>query len=795
MQFSERWLRSQIDPKISTAELADRLTMCGLEVEACVPVAPPLDAVVVAQVLAVERHPGADRLNVCQVDAGEAAPRTIVCGAPNVRVGMRVPCALPGAQLPGGVRIATALVRGVESSGMLCSARELGLSDDHGGLLDLGPDAPVGNRFADWYELDDHIFTIKLTPNRADCLSVLGVAREVHALTGAALRMPDVTPVPSGNDQRYPVRISSSACGRFTGRVIRGVNPAAPTPAWMRRCLERAGQRPISALVDVTNYVMLELGRPLHVYDLDKLHGTIDVRMGQAGEQLDLLNGQTVTVGPDVLCICDDRGPIGLAGIMGGESTKADDASVNVLLESAFFEPAAIAGRSRHFNFTSDASHRFERGVDFNNNIDGIERATRLILQICGGSAGPVDDQIVRLPTRVPVAMRTARARRVIGVAISDDEMFALLTRLGLAPKVTSAGVIAIDPPSYRFDLVIEEDVIEEVARLYGFDRIPAEPPQAPARMLPVSETHRSQYALRAHMADAGYQEVINFSFVDAAWERDLTASGDAAIALLNPIASQLSTLRTSLIGGLIATLKFNLNRGATRARVFEIGRAFMRDASVADAPLSVAGICQPQRIAAAACGPLDEELWGNTRRSVDFFDLKGDLEALCAPLVPRFTAASHPALHPGRSARVELDGKAIGWVGELHPRWVQAYQLQLVPVVFELDVEPLQRVPFPGYGEISRFPAVVRDVAVLVDEAVPAQDMLDDLSACQLDGVSHLSLFDLYRGSGVPAGRKSLAFRVVMQDTERTLTDAQADDVRNKIVVRLALKFGAIQR
>ncbi len=795
MQFSEHWLRSMVDPDLTTEALSDLLTMSGLEVETCEPVAPPLDRVVVAAVLSVERHPGADKLAVCVVDAGEGATRTIVCGAPNVRAGLRVPCALPGASLPGGIEIAVAKVRGIESSGMLCSARELALSDDHGGLLELAADAPVGQSFAAWYELDDHRFLIKLTPNRADCLSVLGVAREVAALTGATLVPPPTTAVPASHDRRHPVRISDPACGRFTGRVITGVNPAAPTPEWMRRRLERAGQRPISALVDVTNYVMLELGRPLHVYDLDRLQGPIDVRMGRVGERLELLNGQTIDLAPDLLCICDERGPIGLAGIMGGESTKAGDATCNVFLESAFFAPEAIAGRARRLNFTSDASHRFERGVDFDNNRAGVERATRLILDICGGEPGPVEDLRAGVPLRSPIALRPERARRVMGVPVSDAEMVAIFERLGLHPETEASGVIHIVPPSYRFDLAIEEDLIEEVARVYGFDRIPAAPPRAPARMLAAPETQRSLHALRARMADAGFQEVINFSFVDAAWERDFGAGSDAAIALLNPIASQLSTMRTTLMGGLVANVKFNLNRGATRARVFEVGRAFLRDGSAVDGPFAVAGIRQPQRIAAAACGPLDEELWGNTRRNVDFFDVKGDLETLCAPLVPRFVPAMHPALHPGRSARVELAGEVIGWVGELHPQWVQDYQLQLVPVLFEVDAEPLQRLRFPVSAEVSKFPAVVRDVALLVDESIHAQDLLDALETDRPTSVSSLSLFDIYRGSGIPEGRKSLAFRVVMQDTQRTLTDVEADAVRSWIVSVLKQKFGAEAR
>jgi phenylalanyl-tRNA synthetase beta chain len=806
MQFSESWLRSMVDARASTEELAQLLTMGGFEVEHVLAVAPPSSGIVVGAVLGVEAHPQADKLTLCRVDVGRGAAVEVVCGAPNVRAGMRAPCALPGARLPGGMEIKVAKVRGVASNGMLCSARELGLSQDHSGLLELAPDAPVGADFGSYYELDDRTLEVKLTPNRPDCLSVLGIAREVASLSGAALRAPEVKPVAARSEARFPVRISDPAgCGRFAGRVIRGVDARARTPDWMRRRLERAGQRPISALVDVTNYVMLELGRPLHVYDLARLKGAIDVRFGRAGESLLLLNGQTVSVSGDVLCITDESGPIGLAGIMGGESTKADEATRDVFLESAFFFPEAIAGRARRFNFTSDAAHRFERGVDFDNNVAGIERATRLILEICGGEPGPTVDTVARLPARPAVAMRVQRAQKVIGVAIPGAEMEALLARLDLKPRRQAAAGspgreggegerITITPPSYRFDLAIEEDVIEEVARLYGFDRIPALPPRAPAAMQAVPEQRRSMHALRDRLADCGYQEVVNYSFVDEQWERDL-GDPDRLVRLLNPIASHLAVMRTTLLGGLIANIRHNVSHGAGRVRVFEIGRVFRRDPEVADGPAEVGGVRQPLRIAGAAYGPLDEELWGNQKRNVDFFDVRGDLESVTAPVVPRLVPAAHPALHPGRGAVVELSGEAIGWVGELHPRWVQKYELGSAPVVFELDAAPLQRLPFPHYDEVSKYPSMVRDLAVHLPDSVSAQAVLDLIQAHRPAFVTQVSLFDLYRGSGIPEGRKSLAFRVVMQDTGRTLTDAEADSARDNIVALLRENFGGEPR
>jgi len=800
MQFSERWLRTFVDPSLSTDELTHLLTMSGLEVETCTPVAPPFSGVVVGEVLEVAKHPNADRLTVCRVDAGTGTPLSIVCGAPNVVPGMKSPCALVGAKLPGEsaerpFEIKAAKMRGVASEGMLCSARELGLSDDHSGLLALPADAPVGRDFRKYYALDDKLITIKLTPNRGDCLSVLGVAREVSALTRAKLALPDLHAVRAGIEATVPVSISApEGCGRFTGRVIRNVDANAATPEWMRQRLERAGQRCISALVDVTNYVMLELGRPLHVYDLDKLRGGIDVRFGRKGESLKLLNEQTVDVDENVLCITDDSGPIGLAGIMGGDSTKADLQTRHVLLESAFFFPQAIAGRSRRYNFTSDAAHRFERGVDFDNNVAGIERATRLILDICGGEAGPTVDTLAQLPERRPVMMRVARAHKVIGVAVSAEEIADIFGRLGLAHAREGAGageVFVVTPPSHRFDIEIEEDLIEEVARVHGFERIPAHPPTAPAAMRAEPERRRSQHAIRAQLAASDYHEVINFSFVDPAWESDFAANA-APIRLLNPIASQLAVMRSSLIGSLVANVGYNLNRKLSRVRVFEIGRVFLRDASAKDGDRDVAGVRQPVRIGAIAYGQALEEQWGVPERMVDFFDVKGDLEALLAPRRARFEPGVHPALHPGRAARVMLDGAPIGWVGELHPRWQQKYGLPAAPVLFELDAAPLLDLDLPRYGEVSRFPAVTRDLAVLVAESAPVQGLLDALAGDCPAAVQEIRLFDVYRGKGVPAGQKSLAFRVVMQDTAKTLTDGEADAAMARLTRVLAEKFGA---
>jgi phenylalanyl-tRNA synthetase beta chain len=795
MQFSEAWLRTFVDPKLSTEELAHTLTMAGLEVEEVTRAAPPFSGVVVAQVVEVGRHPNADRLTLCKVDAGTGALLDIVCGAPNVQAGMKVPCALIGARLPGeggkSFEIKAAKMRGVESRGMLCSARELGLSDDHSGLLPLPGDAPVGQDFRAYRSLDDARLTLKLTPNRADCLSLLGVAREVTALTGAPFVPVLVDPVPAVVQDTFPVRLSApEGCGRFAGRVIRGVNAAAPTPQWMVERLEASGQRSISALVDVTNYVMLELGRPLHVYDLGKLAGAIDVRFGRRGERLQLLNEQTVEVDEKVLCITDESGPIGLAGIMGGDSTKAGPETRDIFLESAFFWPEAIAGCARRYGFSSDASHRFERGVDFANNVHGIERATRLILDICGGRPGPTTDVVARLPERAPVRVRTARAAKVIGMPVSDDDVAGVFRRLGFDAQ-RGAGAFRVTPPSWRFDIAIEEDLIEEIARIHGFERIPVEPPRVAATMRPVPEGRRSAHAVRALLAAADYQEVLTFSFVDEAWEADF-AGNASPIRLLNPIASQMSVMRSSLVGSLVATARYNANRKASRIRLFEIGRVFMRSPGTHAGELAVEGVTQPLRVGGLALGPALDEQWGAEKRAADFFDVKRDVETLLAPRVAAFERAPHPALHPGRSARVVLDGAPVGWIGELHPQWQEKYELPLAAVVFELDLEPLLAAAVPRYADVSKFPPVLRDRAVIVDESVPAGELIHAVKSFRPALIRDVTLFDLYRGKGIAEGKKSLAFRVVMQDTARTLTDAEVDGALADLQGLLSARFGA---
>ncbi|MGU7779798.1 phenylalanine--tRNA ligase subunit beta [Burkholderia sp. PU8-34] len=801
MQFPESWLRTFVDPQLTTDELSHALTMAGLEVESLSKAAPPMSKIVVGRVLEVVKHPDADKLNVCQVDAGTGATLNIVCGAPNVAPGIKVPVALVGAELPpaeeGGKPFAIKLskLRGVESQGMLCSARELKLSEDHSGLLILPEDTPVGQDIRDTLNLDDTIFEIKLTPNKADCLSVFGIARETAAITGAPLTQLDIRPVRAELDVTLPVRIAApDLCGRFSGRVIRGVNARAKTPQWMVERLERAGQRSVSALVDISNYVMFELGRPSHVFDLDKIHGGIEVRWGKRGESLKLLNGNTVELDETVGVIADDAQVESLAGIMGGDSTAVTLDTTNIYLEAAFWWPDSIRGRARKYNFSTDAAHRFERGVDYATTVEHVERITQLILDICGGKAGPVDDQAVNLPQRAPVAMRVSRANRIIGVKIDADEIASIFTRLGL-PFERDDDVFSVTPPSHRFDIEIEEDLIEEVARIYGFEKIPARPPVATSEMRATNETQRSIHDIRHALAARDYAETVNFSFVDAEWEHDF-AGNDNPIRLLNPIASQLSVMRTTLFGSLIAVLRHNLNRRADRVRVFEAGRVFLADPSVKAGELAVEGYAQPKRVGALAYGPAVDEQWGVPTRAVDFFDMKGDLEALLAPTSARFVKAEHPALHPGRSARIEIDGRAVGWIGELHPRLMQKYELPHAPVMFEIDTDALVARGLPAPTEVSKFPPVRRDIAVVVDQTVEVQALFDEIKKALADDacrfVQRVVLFDEFRAKsntsgGLAAHEKSLAFRVTLQDTAGTLQDEVVDQAIQTLVERMA--------
>jgi phenylalanyl-tRNA synthetase beta chain len=816
MQFSESWLRQYVNPSQGSDALGHAMTMAGLEVEEQHSVAPAFTKIVVAQILSAEQHPDADRLRVCKVDAGTGQELQIVCGAPNARAGIKIPCALVGAELPpsevGGkpFLIKVGKLRGVESQGMLCSGRELGLGDDHEGILELPTDAPIGQDIRQYLDLDDQIFVIKLTPNKADCLSLMGIAREVSAITGAAMFAPKWTATTSSISDKLSVTVENTdLCGRFAGRVIRGVNPKAKTPEWIVKRLTRAGQRSISALVDLSNYVMLEMGQPTHVFDMDKLSGDITVRWAKAGETLELLNGQTVTLlGPDSAgklqdagVVADQAGAVALAGIMGGNHCAVTDDTKNIYVEAAYWLPSAIQGRARRFNFSTDAAHRFERGVDPQNTVNSLEYLTSLIVEVCGGQVGPVDDQVLNVPERKPVKMRLVRATKVIGIPLTVEIVSDVFKRLGFEFTQEANDVFIVTPPSYRFDIEIEEDLIEEVARMYGFENIPDTPPVASLKMSAKPEAKRGIHLLRQRLALQGYQEAVNFGFTDLESEQRLAAAAEQdLIAVLNPIASQYGVMRSNLWGGLLGNLKSNLNRGAGRVRLFEAGRVFKRDSSTQEEAGKVVGFHQPQKIGGLAYGSFVAEQWASDHRAVDFFDVKGDLERVLDPL--RFTteAAVHPALHPGRSAQVLLKTNTgsvgIGWVGELHPALQQAYELPQAPVLFELDLDPILELGLPVPEELSKFPAVQRDLAVVVKQSVSAQSVLDAMAASKQNYIRSIELFDEFRpkagSSSMADDEKSLAFRITLLNPNETLQDSQIDAVISNLLGALEKKCAA---
>ena len=800
MQFPESWLRAFCNPPLSAPQIADVLTMGGLEVEELRPVAPPFSKVVVGEIKEAAQHPNADRLRVCQVDVGQGALLNIVCGAPNARVGIKVPCALVGAELPPGedgqpFAIKLGKLRGVESQGMLCSARELKLSDDHGGLLELGADARVGQDVRETLQLDDHVFTLKLTPNLAHALSVFGVARELAALTGAPLVQSSFPPVPPAHDAKLRVKVSApDLCGRFSGRIIRNVDTTARTPQWMMDRLARCGQRSVTALVDISNYVMFEFGRPSHIFDYDKIHGALDVRWGRPGEQLKLLNGNTIEVDGKVGVIADDAAVESLAGIMGGDATAVSDATRNVYVEAAFWWPEAVQGRSRRYNFSTDAGHRFERGVDPSLTVEHIEHVTRLILDICGGEAGPMDDQVVQLPERAPVRMRVARAAKVIGMPVTEAQCLDAFRRLGL-PAQADGDIITVTPPAYRFDLTIEEDLIEEVVRIVGYANLPTTPPLAPITAKLPPENRRNRFATRRLLASLGYQETINFSFVEERWERDL-AGNTNPIRLLNPIAIQMNVMRSSLLGSLLQVLKFNLDRKAERVRVFELGRVFVRDASVPTTDTTVHGVRQPMKVAGLAYGEPDGLQWGRKAPGSDFYDAKGDVEALLSPARAEFVAAMHPALHPGRCAAILLEGRQVGVLGELHPRWRQQWELPHPPVLFELDLDAVTERRIPVFEPVPKFQLAERDIAVIVADGVDHAALMAAIHAADTHGLLRDAwLFDVYKPKqatpALAAHEKSLAVRLTLASAEATLTDDQIDAAVRAVVDRIAVVLG----
>jgi phenylalanyl-tRNA synthetase beta chain len=787
MKISLQWLSEWADTGSDVRGLAHALTMVGLEVEGIHAAAPPLANVVVGEVKSVTKHPDAEKLNVCRVWSGREELQ-IVCGAPNVRVGMKAPLALIGAKLPNGMEIKQAKLRGVESSGMLCSARELGLSEDASGLFDLPAELQVGQDLVTALGLNDTIFDVNLTPNRGDCMSVAGVAREVAALRKQPLHPPAMKPVAAQSTERFAVRLEGGAgCPKFVSRVIRAIRANAKSPLWMQERLRRAGLRPISAVVDVTNYVMLELGQPLHAYDLDKLSGSIIVRFAKAGETLQMLDGRVVELKPDILMIADDRTLLGMAGVMGGEVSGINDGTTNVLLEGAFFTPSIVAGRGRRYGLITDASQRFERGVDPELQERAIERATQLLLESAGGTPGPLEvtRAAERYPARAAVRVRHPRVQHVLGAPLTADAVADCLVRLGMKVE-GSAPVWSVTPPSWRFDISIEEDLIEEVARLYGFDNIPEQNEIAAQRMQPWTEARVRNERAADVLVDRGYQEAITYSFTDPAMQA-LLLPGDA-FALANPISAELAAMRVSLWPGLLQALGNNQRRQQSRARLFEVGRRY-----------AGADGAETEVIAAVVAGSTLPEQWGAEATKVDFFDVKADVEALLALTGAaahfRFVPEAHPALHPGQSARIWRGNRAVGWLGALHPEHSRRLDLTYPVFVFEVETHAGLAHDVPVFAEISRYPAIRRDIAVIVDEALAVETLL----AVVRDGAGSLlqalNVLSVYRGRQFEKGKKSIALGLQLQDTSRTLTDSEADAIVARVIEQLTLKLHATIR
>ncbi|MFY9976368.1 MAG: phenylalanine--tRNA ligase subunit beta [Chromatiaceae bacterium] len=788
MRFSESWLREWVSPPIDTRTLADQLSMAGLEVDAVEAAAPRFSGVAIGRVESVDPHPDAEKLRICSVQVGQGEPLQIICGASNVASGMMVPVALVGAELPGGMKIKRAKLRGVESLGMICSAKELGLAESSEGILALPADAPVGKDVRAWLDLDDVCIEVDLTPDRGDCLSIAGLAREVAAINRLDLTPVVVEPVPATLDSRFPVRLlSPDACPRYACRIIRGIDARAETPLWMRERLRRGGIRAISPVVDVTNYVLLELGQPMHGFDLDRLSGEIRVRMAESGEELGLLNGEAITLRPDTLVIADAERPVALAGIMGGSATAVDAETRDILLESAYFTPSAIAGKARGHGLHTDSSHRFERGVDPDLQVRAIERATRLLLDITGGEAGPVVDLVSEphLPRREPLALRAERCERILGIALPAEAVGEILGRLGMEVAPTSDGW-RVTPPSARFDLIHEVDLIADIGRIHGYERIPvshhasAMPTKAPP------EGALDLDRLRLALVGRGFQEVITYSFVSPEVQARLEPRVEG-LRLANPISADLSVMRLSLWPGLLQAARYNQARQQERVRIFETGLRFVPGPD---------GLRQEPGVGALVIGGVDPEQWSQPSRRADFFDIKADLESVLAlsgvPERFRFTPSEHPALHPGQSARIELDHKPVGLVGMLHPRLAGELDLVGDAYLFELDLAALSAGMLPRFDPISRFPAIRRDLALVLDESIPFADVERCVRSALPDLLRELVLFDVYAGERIDSGRKSLALGLILQASSQTLTDDEVEEAIQRVLSRLQFELGA---
>ncbi|SEK28086.1 phenylalanine--tRNA ligase subunit beta [Halomonas daqiaonensis] len=788
MKFSEQWLRDWVSPALSTQALADQITMAGLEVDGVEAVAAAFSDVVVAEVVGKEPHPDADKLNVCRVDDGSGEPVPVVCGAPNVAVGQKVPFARVGAVLPGDFTIKQARLRGVESRGMICSASELGLEEETStGILVLPASAPVGEGFRDFMGLDDHTIEVDLTPNRGDCLSLKGLAREVGVLNRLTIEGPDLVPVGPTHDETFPVRVEDGErCPRYIGRLIKGVDVTAKTPLWMVERLRRGGIRSIDPVVDVTNYVMLELGQPLHAFDLANLHGSVVVRLAREGECLVLLDGQEITLDGATLVIADERGPLAIAGVMGGEHSGVSAETRDIFLESAFFSPLAVAGQARSYGLHTDASHRFERGVDPRLPREAAERATALLLEITGGEPGPLLEVASEphLPHGREASLRSSRLEQALGKSLPRDEVTEILERLGLVVESSAQGW-HVQVPSWRFDISIEEDLIEEVARIHGYNRLPVRRPQVRLALRPSHEAHTPLARLRQQMVARGYQEAVTYSFVAPELQQVLHPEA-LSPTLANPISSDLSVMRASLFPGLVRALQHNLNRQQSRVRLFETGLTFRGELD---------HLHQTPMLGALVCGPREPEGWAGVREPVDFFDLKGDLESLLAlgePQAWRFEPGEHSALHPGQCARILHRGEEAGWIGTLHPAVRARLGLKVDALLFEVRLDALTQGRVPAFTPLSRHPEVRRDLAFLVDEELPVQSLLDTIRAQAGEWLVESHLFDVYQGRGVPEGFKSVALGLTWQHPSRTLNDEEINQLVDAIVTESRQHLGA---
>ncbi len=795
MRVSEQWLREWVNTPLSLDAIADKLTMSGCEVEAREKVATDFNGVVIGHVIEREKHPDADKLSVCKVDNGRGEILQIVCGAPNVRAGLKAPLALIGANLPmadGSIlKIKKGKLRGIESFGMLCSAPELGLSEKSDGLLELPADAPVGTDLRDYLKLNDEIIELAITANRGDCMSMIGVARETALLLDAPLTPVQTTVQASSVQDIFPIRIhAAESCPRYAGRIIRNVNAQAATPLWMQEKLRRAGLRSISALVDVTNYLLLELGQPMHAFDLDKLQAGIEVRYAQASESLKLLDGQTVSLRDDTLVIADQAGPVAMAGIMGGEPTSVTATTRHLFLESAHFRPEKIMGKARSYGLQTDSAARFERGVDPSLPLQAMERATQLIIEICGGDVCPVVDVIADQQVLVPrtITLRSARIQRVLGVSMDTASVEGVLQRLHCSFHKTEQGW-TVQAPLARFDLAIEEDLIEELARVRGYDAIPA---QLRARLPIITQPSEEQVSfptLQQVLVNRGYQEAVTFSFVDPKIEQLLAPAADS-IALANPISADLAIMRSTLWSGLLRSVAYNLNRQQYRVRLFELGPAFYQDTDG-----------KPQQktmLAGVITGAVVNEQWGQASRAVDFFDLKGDVEALLAQVVGTefyFAPVAHAALHPGQSAQIMTAEQVIGWMGMLHPQIEEKLGLTQPVYLFELDMAYLSQRQLPTYKSISKFPAIRRDLALVVDKDVLATALDNAVRKVAAPQVIAWNIFDVYTGKGVAENQKSLALSLILQDFSRTLEDVEINRIVDTVIASLQEEVGAVLR